>query len=123
MSVVYKNVEDIKARVKTDWSHGNHKFKPGAFVEVSNHVIPRGWVTAAGDLHEGTSYVSQRKQRRVGRVGEVVAVSCTPSGKVRGRAEGGFCERMYTRYYVQFRDNVILGYDSHHLNNARNYRG
>jgi hypothetical protein len=118
----YTNVADIKARVKTDWSHGNHKFKPGAFVEVSKHVIPREWVAPTGVIVSGSSYVSQRKQRRVGRVGEVVAVSCTPSGKVRGRAEGGFCERMYTRYYVQFKDDVILGYDSHHLDGATDYR-
>jgi hypothetical protein len=115
---IYKEVSDIKARVKTDWSHGRHKFQPGDNAEVSGRVIPREWVSTTGEIRQGTGYVSKVKQKRVGRVGEVVAVSCTPSGKVRGDAEHGYCHRMYTKYYIQFRDGVIMGYDSHHLTKA-----
>lgn len=115
MTTVYKTVEDIKARVKTDWTHKNHKFRPGSFAEVSANVLPREFVDLNGKIRPGRSYVSNVKQRRVARVGKVLAVSCTPDGLTRGKAQNGFCERMYTRYYIQFRDNVIMGYDSHHL--------
>ncbi len=114
----YTSVFDIKARVKTQWDHRNHKFYPGSYVEVNRQIAPRDWVTSKGRIVDGHSYESKPKQERVGRVGRVVAVTCTPDGKTRGKAGHGFFERMYTRYYVQFKDGVILGFHSHHLNKA-----
>ena len=63
----------------------------------------------------------QVKQRRVGRVGRVVAVSCTERGTIRSHGYET-PSRMYTRYYVQFLDGVIMGFDSHHLNRAFDLR-
>ena len=120
--MTYTKVSDIKARVKTDWSHFNHKFQPGDNAEVSGRVIPREWVSTTGEIKQGTGYVSKVKQKRVGRVGEVVAVTCGLGDKVRGPSVTGFCDRMYTRYYLQFRDGVIMGFDSHHLNPAVSYQ-
>lgn len=117
MSNIYTDTEQIKATVKTDWSHKNCKFQPGDRVEVSAQVLPRDWVGTDGTIKAGRSYVSRRKQRRVGRVGEVVAVSCLPNGRIRGDGYPG-TSRMYTKYYIQFGDGVIMGYDSHHLNRA-----
>ena len=120
----YKSIDDIKARVTTCWTHGNCKFQPGHFAEVSSQVLPREWVTRDGTIRPGHSWVSERKQRRVGRVGEVVAVSCLPSGRIRSndlslRNTGP--SRMYTRYYIQFTDGIIMGYDSHHLKRAHSH--
>ena len=115
MTKVYKNVEEIKANVKTEWTHGRHKFKPQSYAEVSGRVCPREWVGTDGVVRQGRGYVSQVMQRRVGQVGRVVAVSCGIGGKVRGPSLTGFCDRMYTKYYLQFRDGSIFGYHSHHL--------
>ena len=120
--MTYTKVSDIKARVKTDWSHFNHKFQPGDKAEVKANILPREWVGIDGEIKAGHSYVSARKQKRVGRVGEVVAVTCGLGDKVRGPSITGFCDRMYTRYYVQFRDGAIMGYDSHHLSPAFSYQ-
>jgi hypothetical protein len=117
--MTYTNISQIKAHVKTNWSHGNHKFNPGDHVEVSVQVLPREWVGSDGEIRSGQSYVSQVKQRRVGRVGKVVAVTCTKSGRVRGcYMQDGNPSRMYTRYYIQFSDGTIYGYDSHFLKKA-----
>mgnify|MGYP003679098291 CR=1 FL=1 len=120
--MTYTDISQIKAHVKTDWSHGNHKFKPGSHVEVSVQVLPREWVGSDGEIRSGRSYVSQVKQHRVGRVGKVVAVSCTKSGRVRGcYMQDGNPSRMYTRYYVQFLDGAIYGFDSHFLKPTFNW--
>ena len=120
--MIYKTPQDIKARVMTRWSHKNCKFQPGDHAEVNANVIPREWVGHDGTIRAGSSYVSQVKQRRVGRVGRVVAVSCLPDGRrIRSNDlsyRNGGSTRMYTRYYIQFRDGVIMGFDSHHLNRA-----
>lgn len=113
----YKTLHDIKARVTARWKHKNCKFQRGDFAEVNANVIPREWVGHDGTIVAGRSYVSNIKQRRVGRVGRVVAVSCTEQGTIRSH---GYVmpSRMYTRYYIQFRDGIIMGFDSHHLNRA-----
>ena len=122
-NTIYKEVNEIKANVKIDWSHGNHKFQPGDAVEVNGNVIPREWVGTDGTIKKGRSYVSQRRQRRVGRVGQVVAVTCLPNGKVRSnyRTTWTTPSRMYTRYYIKFTDGIIMGYESHHLNKATSF--
>ena len=117
----YKTLHDIKARVTARWSHKNCKFQRGDHAEVSMNVLPRDYLKMDGGIGEGHSHVSQIKQRRVGRVGQVVAVSCLPDGRIRGDARAG-TSRMYTRYYIQFRDGVIMGFDSHHLNRAFDLR-
>ena len=105
---MYTTIDEIKANVKTIWYHPNCKFLRGDRVVVNQQVIRQ----------PGNSYVSKMQQRRVGREGHVVAVSCTPDGRIRGQALDGWCNRMYTRYYVQFADGIIFGFHSHHLNAA-----
>ena len=117
----YKNLHDIKARVTARWKHPNCKFQRGDYAEVSAQVLPRQYVKMDGGIGEGHSYVSRVKQRRVGQIGRVIAVSCLPNGRIRSdlaSAMRGGASRMYTRYYIQFRDGEIMGYDSHHLNRA-----
>ena len=119
--MIYKTLHDIKARVTARWKHKNCKFQRGAFAEVNANVIPREWVGHDGTIIAGRSYVSNVKQRRVGRVGKVVAVSCLENGRIRSNDttyKTGGPTRMYTRYYIQFKDGVIMGFDSHHLNKA-----
>ena len=121
MKKPYKTLHDIKARVTARWNHPNCKFQRGDYAEVSAQVLPRDYVKMDGGIGEGSSHVSQIKQRRVGRIGRVMAVSCTKSGRIRSRADHytrGEASRMYTRYYIQFRDGVIMGFDSHHLTPA-----
>ena len=121
----YKTLHDIKARVTARWSHKNCKFQRGDHAEVDTNVLPRQYVKMDGGIGEGHSYVSQVKQRRVGRVGRVVAVSCLPDGRIRSdfaSAMRGGASRMYTRYYIQFTDGVIMGFDSHHLDRAFDLR-
>ena len=117
----YKTLNEIKARVTARWKHKNCKFQRGDHAEVNVNVIPREWVGHDGTIIAGRSYVSAVKQRRVGRVGRVVAVSCLPCGRIRSNLGGNGYNgpsRMYTRYYIRFKDGVIMGYDSHHLNKA-----
>ena len=120
----YKNLHDIKARVTARWKHKNCKFQRGDYVEVSAQVLPRQYVKMSGGIGDGHSYVSQKKQRRVGQVGRAVAVSCFPDGRIRNNTfdRGKTAIRMYTRYYIQFRDGEIMGYDSHHLKLAFRFR-
>ena len=122
--MIYKNLHDIKARVTARWKHKNCKFHRGDYAEVSAQVLPREYVKMDGGMGDGHSYVSKIKQRRVGRVGKVVAVSCLPDGRIRNNRwdQGHTPSRMYTRYYIQFKDGVIMGYDSHHLNVAFKFR-
>lgn len=125
MTKPYKTLHDIKARVTARWNHPNCKFQRGDHAEVSAQVLPREYVKMDGGIGTGTSYVSQVKQRRVGRVGKVIAVSCTESGTIRSRSDHytrGESSRMYTRYYIQFSDGVIMGFDSHHLKPAFDHR-
>ena len=116
----YKELHDIKARVTARWKHPNCKFQRGDHAEVSAQVLPRQYVKMDGGIGDGHSYVSRKKQQRVGQVGRVIAVSCLPDGRIRNNRWDGCrtASRMYTRYYIQFKDGVILGYDSHHLNKA-----
>ena len=83
------------------------------------NVLPRQYVKMDGGIGDGHSHVSKKKQTRAGQIGRVVAVSCTEQGTIRSH---GYTmpSRMFTRYYIQFRDGEILGYDSHHLNMAFN---
>jgi hypothetical protein len=116
--MTYKNLQDIRAHVTNTWSHPNCKFQPGDYAEVTAQVLPRQYVKMDGGIGDGHSYVSKKKQSRVAQVGRVVAVSCLASGRIRSndfRYSNGGVTRMFTRYYVQFKDGEILGYDSHHL--------
>ena len=118
--MTYKTLHDIRARVTARWKHKNCKFQRGDYAEVSAQVLPREYVKMDGGIGEGHSYVSKKKQQRVSQVGRVVAVSCLRDGRIRNNRwdQGHTPSRMYTRYYIQFRDGEILGYDSHHLNVA-----
>ena len=113
-------LHDIQARVTARWKHPKCKFQRGDYAEVSAQVLPRQYVKMDGGIGDGHSYVSKYKQRRVGQVGRVVAVSCLPNGRIRSNDWGrdGCPTRMFTRYYIQFKDGEILGYESHHLNLA-----
>lgn len=114
----YNTLHDIRATVTARWSHKNCKFQRGDHAEVTAQVLPRQWVTRDGTIMPGRSHVSQVKRRRVGQVGVVVAVSCINDGTRRIRGGGETVTRMYTRYYIQFRDGAIMGFDSHHLKQA-----
>ena len=50
---MYTKVSDIKANVKTEWDHSNHKFYPGSYVEVNRQICPRDWVTSEGNIIDG----------------------------------------------------------------------
>ena len=119
--MIYKTLHDIQARVTARWRHKNCKFQRGDYAEVSTQVLPREYVKMDGGIGDGHSWVSKKKQRRVGQIGQVIAVSCLENGHIRSQADHyqhGLPSRMYTRYYIQFRDGEILGYDSHHLDVA-----
>ena len=117
-------LHDIKARVTARWKHPRCKFQRGVYAEVSNQVLPRQYVKMDGGIAPGHSYVSKKKQTRVGQVGQVVAVSCLKNGRIRSNDYGrdGQPTRMFTRYYIQFSDGEILGYESHHLKPAFDLR-
>ena len=116
---MYTSTKDIKANVTTKWNHPNCKFQRGDRVNVRDNVL--GYPKAG--YHKGQidivgrypGYCSQPIQDKVGQDGHVVAVSCTPDGKIRGKAPNGFYERCFTRYYVQFSDKSIYGIHSHFL--------
>lgn len=103
---IYKTLHDIQARVTARWKHPRCKFSRDDLAQVNEHVITAG-------------YVSKIKQRRVGRMGRVVAVSCLSDGRIRSNVyRANQPTRMYTRYYVQFADDTIMGFDSHHLDSV-----
>jgi hypothetical protein len=90
---------------------------------VCDTVLPRDYVATddcgGRKIRAGSSYVSHKKQRRAAQIGRVIAVSCLPDGRIRNNEfRTGQATRMFTRYYVQFMDGEILGYDSHHLKRA-----
>lgn len=120
----YKTLHDIKARVTARWKHKNCKFQRDDYAEVSAQVLPRQYVKMGGGIGDGHSYVSKKKQSRVGQIGRVRAVSCLPDGRIRNNRfdRGHTAIRHHTRYYIQFRDGEIMGYDSHHLKRAFSLR-
>ena len=65
------------------------------------------------------AWVSEKKQRKCGSTGTVIAVSCLKDGRIRNNGDNGRRTgaplRQFTKYYVQFEDQTILGYESHHL--------
>lgn len=93
------NLRNIKAKIKTSWTNKNMKFKPGEMVAVK---YPRHYDSAPIRLREGW-------------VAKVVAVSCADDGTIRGRAGAPGNLRQYTRYFVQFADDRIIGIHSHTL--------
>lgn len=121
--MIYKNLHDIKARVTARWKHPRCKFQRGDFAQVSTDVLASEFVAVDGKtIKSHDSYVSRKKQQRAGKVGQVLAVSCLPDGRIRSNDyRGGTSTRMFTRYYIQFNDGEILGYESHHLNHAVNH--
>ena len=117
--MTYTKYHHIKAHVTSQWNHPRCKFQPGDYAEVSAQVLPRQYVKMDGGIGDGHSYVSHKKQQRVAQIGRVMAVSCLPDGRIRSnRYKYPHNTRMFTRYYIQFKDGEILGYDSHHLNKA-----
>jgi len=119
---MYKSVEEIKANVKLNWNHHNCKFRPGSRVIVNGSVKDNSFSFTDKEgnyerVHVHKSYYSKPIQNRCGAEGNVVAVSCTPDGLIRGYSNGS--SRMYTRYYVQFNDGSIFGIHSHSLDRAR----
>jgi len=120
--MAYKNLHDIKARVTARWSHPKCKFKRNDYAQVNTDVLAGEFVAVNGDIKSHSSYVSRVKQARAKQVGKVIAVTCLPSGRIRSNwHRGNEPTRMFTRYYVQFKDGEILGYESHHLDHAANH--
>jgi len=110
-----KSIEDIKAVVKYKWDHHKHKFLPGDRARVNHTVLDLKWTDQKGNARVGKSYHSRPIVEHAGQEGNVLAVSCTPDGKTRGRPANGYTERQFTRYYVQFNDGNIIGIHSHCL--------
>jgi hypothetical protein len=114
--MTYTSLKDIKANVKTTWSHPNCKFQRGDRVLVTQRVLPTKYTSVLdGKVRGVDSYFSKPIVEKAGSEGHVVAVSCTPDGLIRGKAPDGICYRMFTRYYVQFADRSIFGIHSHAL--------
>lgn len=86
---------DIKAKVLTDWNHHNCKFYPGQLVTVKGVVA---------------DWESNRLQSFAGEQGRVFAAS-TQDGK---RMRNG-TSRQWTRYYVEFSNGQVGGFDSLNL--------
>lgn len=106
--------DEIKASVKWDWDHPNCKFLPGDEVIVDvNHEV----TSAAMRLLRGSADLgpySRPYLKYNNHTGKVIAVSCTPDGKIRGIPANGYA-RQFTRYYVEFPNGDVIGYHSHHL--------
>ena len=113
--MTYTSLKDVKANITTKWAHPNSKFMRGDFVRVNKNVLPSTWPGTDGKIRTKESYWSKPIIEKAGRSGHVVAVSGTPDGLLRGKAPNGYCERMYTRYYVRFGDGSIYGIHSHAL--------
>ena len=95
-------LKGVKAVHKTDWDkQGRVKFGPGDLVRVAEHIFA------------GTGE-SDRTAARRGHVGIIMGVTCTSDGSIRGPSSG-YCDRMYTRYFVAFSDAKVLGLHSHNL--------
>ena len=94
----YMTKKDIKAKTITNWNHFNCKFLPNDKVMVSKTISKSG------------HYESKRLQSFAGQVGRVFAAS-TPDGE-RMRA----FNRQWTRYYVEFSNGEVGGFDSLNLN-------
>ena len=87
--------KDIKAKVLTDWNHFNCKFLPDQLVKVNNDIA---------------YWESKRLQSFAGQVGKVFAAT-TQDGK---RMRNG-TSRQSTRYYVEFSNGEVGGFDSMNL--------
>ena len=107
MVMDYKTLHDIKARVTARWNNPRCKFKPGDRAQVNGKVL------------RADAWVSDKKQRKCGGVGTVIAVSCLADGRIRNNGDNGRRTgapmRQFTKYYVQFANDVIMGFESHHL--------
>jgi len=103
----YKTLHDIKARVTARWNNPRCKFQRGDRAQVNEKVL------------RADAWVSGKKQRKCGSVGTVVAVSCLADGRIRNNGDNGRRTgapmRQFTKYYVQFANGVIMGFESHHL--------
>jgi hypothetical protein len=125
--MTYKKLHDIRACVTTSWTHKNCKFQRGDFAQVSTNVLPREYITTNRNgfstIRPGRATISRRKQARAGQVGRVLAASCVNDGSRRMRNNDpatGTAIRQHTRYYMQFTDGEIMGFDSHLLSKAFN---
>jgi hypothetical protein len=103
----YKTLHDIRARVTARWNNPRCKFQRGDRAQVNEKVL------------RCDAWVSGKKQRKCGSVGTVIAVSCLADGRIRNNGDNGRRKgapmRQFTKYYVQFANGVILGFESHHL--------
>lgn len=91
--------KDIKAETITDWNHFNCKFLPGDYVMVSKTISKSG------------HWESKRLQSFAAHVGRVFAASSPDGKRMRGTYEG----RQWTKYYVEFDNGEVGGFDSLNL--------
>lgn len=110
--MTYTDLSEIRARVTTSWNHHNCKFRKGDRVRVNKRVLPSVF---KGRVLPGC-FTSKPQQSRFDQTGTVVAVSCVADGTIRGTGN----RRQFTRYYIQFFDQQIQGFESHHLDVAWN---
>ena len=90
--------KDIRAQIITDWNHFNCKFLPDDKVMISKTISNSG------------HYESKRLQSFAGQVGRVFAASTIDGKRMRGFG------RQWTRYYVEFSNGEVGGFDSLNLN-------
>jgi len=104
MNKSMKTINDIRANVKFEWTNPRMKFQPNDIVIVTS---------------SGYTDSSKTQKQYLRKLGNVVAVSCTPDGKVRGIGPNARYPRCFTRYYVKFAiDGTIRPIDSQHLKKA-----
>ena len=84
--------KDIKAKVLTDWKHFNCKFLPNELVKVNSDIA---------------YWESKRLQSFAGQVGKVFAATTQDGKHMRNGTS-----RMSTRYYVEFSNGEVGGFDS-----------
>ena len=110
-----KSINEIKAIHLRTWDHPNAKFKPGDKARVNALVL--GWrdrKCAASKPSFTGAYESVAVQTRIGTEGTIVAVSSPDGRTIRGRSNG-WCERQFTRYYIEFAGGRVHPVHSHHL--------
>ncbi len=96
--------DTVKAKVMTNWNHPNCKFLPGLHAIVNEDV--------------NADWNSKRRQSFEGRRGRVFAVSSPDGKRIRGDQT-----RMYTTYYLEFKDGEVCGFDACQLDYPADDKG
>ena len=88
---------NIRAKIMNSWKHFNCKFYPNDQARVKD-VLP--------------DYLSNRQKKYIGKKG-IVKWATTVDGKLMRS-----WKREYTKYYLKFADNEVVGFNSWDLDNV-----